>query len=280
MRVRTPATLTFATDTATGSVGGSAVAIRYPWSSDGTPVVSSPPIGDCSTGDFGSCADARFAVQELGLDVAGPSAGAIAVVDAYATSAATPDVELVSGTGYRGVSLARAGMRWLVLGSDAPDGAPGASLTYDAPAEPSEHVVVDAPTDAEGQSDVVATLEGAICHVTVSPHASGTPFDGRPLVFDLASSCAVSDPGTVPEDGGAGGQGAGGHGAGGSGTGGANGAPGAAADGDSGCGCRAVGTGPTTPAGLAALGALLGWIGRSWRWPRSRGRSTRRSSPR
>ena len=257
VRVRTPATLSLTADTATGSVGGSTVAIRYLWSSSGAPVIGTPAIGDCSTGSFGACTDARFAVRELSLDVAGPDAGAIAVIDAYASGGSAPSADLLSGSGYRGVSFARGGKRWLVIGSDAPDGSPGASLSYDAPAELSEHVVVDAPTDAGGMSDVTATPDGSICHITIVPHASGTPLDGHPLVFDLTSSCEVSDPGSLPIGPDAGAGGAGGAGAGGSA------AAGAASDeGDSGCSCRTTGAAAMTAGALPGLVLGLTWLGR------------------
>jgi hypothetical protein len=83
----------------------------------------------------------------------------------------------------------------VVITNAATDGALANKLSYAAPA--GVHVVVDAPVDSAGKSDVSATLDGSNCRVTVTPHqGSATGYDGRPLIVRLDTVCNVSDDGT------------------------------------------------------------------------------------
>jgi hypothetical protein len=90
-----------------------------------------------------------------------------------------------------------------VISNDAPDAARGSALTYQVPAgQGVVHVVVDAPIDQAGMSDVTAVREGDNCKVDVSPFSDLTKgFDGSPLIVRLADDCAVVDDGMqLPAD--------------------------------------------------------------------------------
>src|SRR5204863_369850 len=86
---------------------------------------------------------------------------------------ASPAPASRSGDGYRGVVIPRAGSPVAVVTSDRADGAAQSSFAYAAPAG-AVHVVVGAPVDASGKSDVSATLDGSNCRVTLTPHAGSS----------------------------------------------------------------------------------------------------------
>ncbi|HEX7672366.1 MAG TPA: hypothetical protein VF395_22385 [Polyangiaceae bacterium] len=200
-RVRTPAALGLSGDTATGTVGGSSVGIRRVWSTSGTPSVRDMPLTpECSSDNRGTCDMSRLpAGREYRLDVTGPSAGAIHVIDAQATGGDRASSVLLSGSGYRGVLLDRGGKRIAVVANDGPDAAPGSSLAYRVPAGgEATHVVVDAPTDDNGRSDVTSAHDGSDCAVTVAPHTGSTAgFDGHGLILHVTADCAVTEDGAV-----------------------------------------------------------------------------------
>jgi hypothetical protein len=150
------------------------------------------------------------------------------------------------------VLFERAGRQIAVVANDTGDAAPGAALSYRAPAvQGALHVVVDAPVGSQGRSDVSATLEGSECAVTVVERQDSTGgHPGIPLAFGLTATCAVlEEPGEPSSAGGA---------AGASGTG----ANGAAVprpqDMSGGCGCRvSEGIGLSLAAIAAAVAALF-----------------------
>jgi len=219
LRVRTPGDLALDGQRATAAVGDSALSVEHVWSSSGAPNVREmPQASECPSSDH-TCDVSRLASgSEYRLDVAGPSAMALHVVSARATMTGAHDV--LSGDGYRGVVVQRASGSVAVVTNGAADGARASSLAYSAPAN-AVHVVVDAPVDGSGKSDVTAAKDGVNCRVTVTPHAgSKGGFDGAPLVVALDASCAVSDDGarTMPpslggSSGGTGNVGVGGTGA-------------------------------------------------------------------
>ena len=193
--VRTPASLSLASNRATASSGSSSLSVERVWSSSGTPSVRSMTSNtECESSDH-RCDYSRLpAGTEYGLDVSGPNAEAIHVVAARGGTAAAAHT-LLSGDGYRGVVIPRAGSPVAVVTNDSPDGQAQSSLAYSAPAG-ALHVVVDAPVDANGKSDVSATQDGSNCRVEVTPHAdSSNGYPGTPLIVRLSSSCELEDDG-------------------------------------------------------------------------------------
>jgi hypothetical protein len=197
LRVRTPADVTVGGDTATATVGASALSIQRVYSSSGTPSARTMPTDpECSSSNRGTCDTSRLpSGQEYRLDVTGPEAVAIHVVDAHAASAGAPTSTLLTGAGYRGVLVTHGNATSAVIATDKADGAAPASLTYSVPAgSGAVHVVVDAPAGSGGRSDVVAVVDGSNCKVTVTPHSgSSGGFDAQGLVVRLTSSCSVAE---------------------------------------------------------------------------------------
>ena len=233
-RMRSPGLLSINGTVARAKVGASDVIINVAFSTNGTPIVSTPPVSDgCGApATRGNCNTARFPVTELGMDVTGPSATTIHVIDGVSTGAQAPQVGALSGTGYRGLDLPRTGRRTVVITSTNDDASPPATLTYTALAgDGSLHVVLDAPQDAQGKADVTAMPSGTDCAITVAPHTGGNGLDARPLVIHVANDCTVAQDmgqptggpgggdsggfpgnGTGPGQNGGGGSGGGGHG--------------------------------------------------------------------
>lgn len=246
----TAGALQLAGTTATGAVGGSSVAIHQVLASGGTASVTQTPVGDCFSVPFGGCTAARFPVDEYDLDVPGPYAVAIHVIDGLgATEAAatvgslnddTYDPAPKQNAGVVGAAVYRSSKQSYVVASSAQDGASPATMTYGVPATaPSRHVVFDAPESADGQSVVTATAQGDRCVISIT---AGTGFTGHPLMFEVASStdaCTVTEstdvaPGEPPPGGGVGGaanNGGAGNTAGSAGSGGSG-------KSDGGCGCQ------------------------------------------
>jgi hypothetical protein len=180
-----------------------------------------PQASECPSSSH-TCDVSRLpAGTEYRIDVSGPSAFAIHVVDAEASTASAQPVLALSGAGYRGLMVARGAAKVAVISNDSADETPGASLTYRVPAAVGTvHVVVDAPVDGAGKSDVSSLQDGSDCKFVVTPHTGASAgLDGRPLVLRTSAGCAVTDDGAqalAPDFGAAGGAGA-------AGTGGANG---------------------------------------------------------
>jgi hypothetical protein len=263
LRVRSPAGLALSGDAATGTVGGSSIAIRKLWSSSGTPTVRDMPLTpECSSTNR-ACDMSRLpSGREYRLDVPGPNASAIHVVDAQAVGQTPPSNVLLSGSGYRGVLLDHGGARIAVITNDGPDATPGTSLVYRVPAgADATHVVVDAPVDANGKSDVTAAQEGSDCAITVVPHSpSGATsgFDGHGLVVRVTSACAVSEDGAVPPVDPGSVSGTGGAGVGGNGSGTAGSGTGTSAPASNGTGGQAGAAVSTTSASAIASGGASG----------------------
>jgi MYXO-CTERM domain-containing protein len=195
LRVRTPGSLSLASNVATASVGSSALAVERVYSSSGAPSVRNlPPGTECGSSDH-TCDLSRIpAGTEYRIDIAGPNAMAIHVIAARGALGGAHTA--LSGDGYRGVVIPRASSPVAVVTNDTPDGSAGSSLTYTAPAG-ALHVVVDAPVDGNGTSDVSATQDGSNCRVVVTPHAGGSGgFAGAPLIVRLGTSCDVQDDGS------------------------------------------------------------------------------------
>jgi hypothetical protein len=194
LRVRTPATLTLVGDSATGTVGASSLTIRQLWTSGGAANVRAmPQASECPSSSH-DCDVSKLPVgSEYRVDVAGPAASAIHVISA--AGGASQASSLLSGTGYRGALIGVPGQSVAVIETDA--ASPVTSLTYRVPANADTiHVVLDAPANAQGQSDVTASRDGADCSVEVKAHSgAGTAMNGRPLVVRASSDCALVDDG-------------------------------------------------------------------------------------
>jgi hypothetical protein len=198
LRVRTPAALALTPDGASATLAGSSLAIRKVWSSSGTPSVRDMPrASECPSSSHTCDVSKLPSGSEYRVDVAGPSAFAIHVVNAQA-GAAAPAGTLLSGSGYRGVLVAHAGSSVAVLTNDTTAGTAGDALVYRVPVQAGAiHVVLDAPADADGLSDVTAVLAGKDCEVTVKQHVGAQPgVSARPLVLNVAGDCALKDDGT------------------------------------------------------------------------------------
>ena len=194
LRVRTPATLTLVGDTASGTVGASSLQIQRLWTSGAAANVRTmPQASECPSSSHNCDVSKLPSGSEYRVDVAGPAAAAIHVVSA-ASGAPEPSA-LLSGPGYRGALMSA--LHVAVIGADAVTASPASSLTYRVPAaSDTVHVVLDAPTNAEGQSDVVASRDGSDCLVEVKAHSgAGAGLSGRPLVVRASSACALTDDG-------------------------------------------------------------------------------------
>jgi hypothetical protein len=271
LRVRTPVALTLQGDRAYGTSAGSSLSIDRLWSSSGAPTTRVMPRAEECPSSSHTCDISKLpSGSEYRIDVAGGSAFAIHVVSARAGVAAQ-NAKLLAGSGFKGALLERVGGNVAVITSDA--GTPAAALSYGVPAaNGARHVVLDAPVNAAGESDVVAVREGSDCKVQVVPHVGvGPGLPGRPLIVAVQSDCSVRDDGLMPPatsdlDPTSGGASAGHGGSGSTGAGTANlGAPlGPSASTPNAEGCslgRAAGGGLTGPAwavsvllGLARLG--------------------------
>lgn len=279
--------LTLAGSDATGTVGASKVVIHGVALSGGTPEIRQPEVGECSLScsfPCGGCDAARFPVDEYAVDVPGPQALAIHVIDALGASEAPAIVQSMNDDaidpapktngGVIGAAVFRSTKQSYVVASSGPDGATSDPMKYAIPGDgASRHIVYDAPEDAAGESIVTGAAEGGRCVITIT---KGAGFAGRPLLFKVASSadgCKATpdtavDPGMPPATGGAGGMGA---------MGGMGGGGGAGADGgDSGCGCRVDGG---SGDGAPVEGSALAMVALAGLAALRRARSSRRSRP-
>jgi hypothetical protein len=245
---------------ATGTVGGSAIAIHAVTLSSGTPTITQPEVRECSAScDYpcGMCDAARFAVDEYQVKPSGPWAVAIHVIDGLAASETKAIVGAIGddvydpspkqNAGVIGAAIFRGTKQSYVIASSAQDGAAGATMTYGVPGtNAARHVVFDAPEDANGKSTVSAAATNGRCVLTITAATGGAGLTGRPLMFGTSSAadgCKVTEstdvaPGTPPppspETGGGGG-------------------------GGSGCGCRSARTSHDAVVALAALGIAMWW---------------------
>jgi hypothetical protein len=177
-----------------------------------------PKASECPSSSHTCDVSKLPAGTEYRIDVAGPSAFALHVINARAGGAA-PAGTLLAGEGYRGVLVDQGSRSVAVITNDSADAPVAGPLVYRvAKGQSVIHVVVDAPVDADGKSDVTSSVDGDNCKVEVKPHADPSPgIDGRPLVLSIGSDCSAHDDGTrLPADpgdvGGSGGSSPGGGG--------------------------------------------------------------------
>ncbi len=183
---------------ATGPVGSSQVAIHAVTLSGGTPTVIPTPAGACSLScDYpcGKCDAARFAVDKYAVEVPGPWAVAVHVIDALGAGEAQATTGSLNDDNYDparqnagviGAAVYRANRQTFVVASSQQDGATASPLIYGIPAKaPSMHVVFDAPEDAGGKSAVSVVTQGDRCVLTI---VAGPGFTGHPLMFTVGSA--------------------------------------------------------------------------------------------
>ncbi len=188
LRFRTKGALKLSGDTATATVGDTALSIQRVSSSAGTPVLGKSTLKDCFSSGRGNCDAGRFPVSDLRTIVDGPDMEAIHVIDVNAKGGTQP-AKVQRGAGWQGVWLERTdGAAMVVYGN------PSKSLRYNAPARKAVHVVVDAPADKGGNATVAATAKDGQCVVTITP---GGPVSARPAVFALDAACAVTADGVL-----------------------------------------------------------------------------------
>jgi len=218
LRFRTPAALSLAGGIARGRVGGSSLAIHA--------VRIDPPAaprvaaiaagGNCDDEYFGACKLARFAVGEYAVEVPGPDALAIHVIDGLPADAAPARVRWIGdpdiagspdgNQAVAGAEVIRDGHTTFVVTAARPRGAKDqASLTYLVPGGgASRQVVFDAPEDRQGRSSIAATPAGdGRCRLVVSA-GGAQAMPGRPLIFTVAAAaggCAVAAEANAPLSG-------------------------------------------------------------------------------
>ncbi len=203
---------------ASGTVGGSTVAIHPVLLPGATPAILHPQVTDTYSFPCGSCTNARFPVDDYTAKVPGPWATAIHVIDGLGSGEAAAEVGSLNDDnfdpapkqngGVIGAAVYRGSKQSYVVASSAVDGQAGTTMTYGIPGgSASRHVVFDAPEDGNGESLVSAAASGGRCLVTIT---AGAGFAGHPLLFSVGtaqSGCAVTQstevaPGTPPPGGG------------------------------------------------------------------------------
>jgi len=280
----TAGTLKLGGSVASGTVGGSQVAIHPVLLAGGTPTITKPAVKNDYDYPCGACSQGRFAVDDYGVKVPGPWAVAVHVIDGLVAGEALATVGSLNDDNFDpapkqnaavlGAAVYRGSKQSYVVAAAAQRGNAGASLSYGVPgASPSRHVVFDAPEQADGQSTVAAVVQGGRCVLTIT---AGAGLAGRPLMFSVgtaAEGCLVSEdtnvpPGAAPPGGGAvptgsggtgGGEGGGQGGGQGGGEGGGmpGGSSGSTGRGGGGCGCS-LGGRPTSTWGWLALAGF--WL--------------------
>ena len=219
----TGGTLALASGVASGSVGGSALAIHPVLLSGGSPSLSKPPVGSCTLScsyPCGSCTAARFAVDQYSVKVPGPWAVAIHVFDGLGAGEAEATVGSLNddnfdpppkqNAGVIGAAVYRSSRQSFVVASSAQAGAAPATMSYGVlGASPARHIVYDAPEAGDGTSVVTATAASGRCAISITA-GSGGGFAGHPLMFQVGAAsdgCTVAEdtnvaPGVPPLDGG------------------------------------------------------------------------------
>jgi hypothetical protein len=188
---------------AAGIVGASKVVIHSVTRSGGTPSIVRPPVANRYEYPCGDCLNTRFPVDDYALDIPGPWAVAVHVIDALPAKESPALVGSVNDDAYDpapkqntdvlGAAVSRGSTLSFVIASNRPDGRAGATMKYQVPgASPTRHVVFDAPETADGLSAISTAARGRRCIVTITP---GAGLAGRPLIFSLSGAqegCTVT----------------------------------------------------------------------------------------
>jgi hypothetical protein len=263
------------TGVASGTAGGSGLAIHPVLLSGGTPAIVKPPVGSCTVScsfPCGSCTAARFAVDEYSLKLPGAWAVAIHAIDGLASGEQPAQVGSLNDDnfdpapkqngGVIGAAVYRSSKQSYVVASSAMDGVSPTTMTYGVPGgSAGRHIVYDAPEASDGTSSVSTAVQSGRCAVTITA-GSGGGFTGHPLMFQVASAannCAATQdtnvmPGSPPPGGGVNPQPPGGGSTGSGGASGQKGATGGTVTG--GCGCAIARGASRASAGLLFVLAL------------------------
>lgn len=221
------------------ATGGSTLRIRRLVGA-GVETIEPNPVGDCA-GDRGNCRHARFASEELRVDVGGDDPFVVHLLDADAAGAPQVSATVASDGTSRVLDVHRETRRFVAV--LRPDGSP--TTAYVAEDGPSTHVVLDPPPGS--RVAVTATQVGSTCRFDLAPATGTDGFASPPLVFGAGAACIVvaddSVPPIDPPDFDAGMPDAGGPG------------PGSRSGG---CGCRLASTSSPFPAAAWAFFAFLG----------------------
>lgn len=187
LRFRVPGALAIAGSGATAQLGATRLAIaRLDPPAAGPPaaVLGKPTAKDCFVEGTvrGRCDAARFPVQELRLELPGPTPHAAHVITVAGAAGAAP--VLRSAPGWSAAELAAPRAAFVVWPTRA-----GAAFAYRAPRAARTHVVLDA-----GAATLTAARDGDSCVVQVVPGAPGAV-----AIAALDASCRVTvDPATPP----------------------------------------------------------------------------------
>jgi hypothetical protein len=156
-----PGGLAVANGAYVGTVAGSKVAIHPITLSGGVaPTVIQPPVTNAYS-RAGNTNNARFAVDDYRVNVPGPWAVAVHVIDGLAATEAPAQVGSLNDDNYDpppkqnggviGAAVYRNSKQTFVVASSTVDGKAGATMTYRVPGgSASRHVAFDAPEDAAG----------------------------------------------------------------------------------------------------------------------------------
>jgi hypothetical protein len=199
-----------ASDTWSGTVGGSTVALHLVAPSGATPTISQPGDQACTNSHWALCTDGRFKADLYSLTVPGPWAVAIHVIDGVAKGSSLATVGSINSATYDpsqqngdvvGAAVFAGSKQTYVVASSAKSGASPTTMTYGVPgASAGRHVVYDAPAASDGTSKVSAAANGDRCDVTITA-GSGSGIAGEPLMFTVATSadgCTVTASTDVP----------------------------------------------------------------------------------
>src|SRR5262249_1700205 len=153
----TAGTLALSGGVASGTGGGSKLAIHAAWLSGGTPALSKPPVGSCTLScsyPCGACTAPRFADDEYTGTGPGPDPQALHVFDGLGASESPAQVGSLNddnfdpapkqNAGVIGAAVYRASKQSYVVASAAQDGAPANPMTYGVPGgSAGRHIVYD-----------------------------------------------------------------------------------------------------------------------------------------
>ncbi|HTM46596.1 MAG TPA: hypothetical protein VL137_16675, partial [Polyangiaceae bacterium] len=184
------------------TVGQSKLTIHTVALSAGTPSVQAVAVNEnCYDG---TCTTGRFAAYVYSVQISGPNALGIHVLDALGSAEDPAQVASLNDAPYDnagdnagvvGAAIFRSMKQSYVVASSAQDGAAGATLSYGVPGTgAARHIVFDAPEGTDGKSDVTTTVAGDRCQIAIT---AGTTYDGHPLMFQVA---AAADGCTATED--------------------------------------------------------------------------------
>jgi hypothetical protein len=181
LRFRMPTHMALEESGASGTVGGTKLAIAKVAATSGRPAIGVPNHKDCFAKDTvkGTCDAARFPSVDYRIELAGPHPSAVHVISAVAAATPPAEARSIGGDGWAGVvvrGVRDAVVVWRTSGSG--------TLSYQAP--PGTHVILDAP---DAQASITAKRSGDNCAVSVT---GGGSIPARPAIIGIDASCNVT----------------------------------------------------------------------------------------